>query len=468
MPKGLDKSDWKLIGLSALGLGAAIPIISKVGREIVKRTTRNITKILITDLYEENLWELVSAITRVSPQVIAETNFRAERRDTLKRPLGTTRKFPHFDNIMFNIAQLHTLPTPIEHVPSLQVVIGKRAKKPLCLDMPILIPGFAYGFALSESAKVALAKGATLAGTATNTGEGPFLQSERDAAKHLIIQYNRGHWSKSSEILRQADMIEVQLGQGTLGGVAHVFPSRLIDPKLRQQYGLAPKEDAIVHSRLERMKEGKDLAKIIEKLREIVPDIPIGVKIAGSKYIEKDLDIILDAGVDVITLDGAQAATKGSPPLLQDSFGLPTLYCLTRTVRHLREVRRNTDVDIIISGGIFTPEHALKAIALGATAVYMGTTILFALSHTQLLHALPFEPPTQVVWYHGKYSKKFDIEKGAQSVANYLISAALELKESIRALGKRSITEVNKDDLMCLDDETAKITGLSVAYKPIT
>ncbi|HHU29586.1 MAG TPA: hypothetical protein GXZ53_02690 [Firmicutes bacterium] len=36
--------------------------------------------------------------------------------------------------------------------------------------------------------------GSAAAGAATNTGEGPFIQEERDAAKYLIYQYNRGDW----------------------------------------------------------------------------------------------------------------------------------------------------------------------------------------------------------------------------------------------------------------------------------
>ena len=43
-----------------------------------------------------------------------------------------------------------------------------------------MIAGMAYGLGLSEKAKIALAQGATLAGTAFNNGEGPFLfQKER-------------------------------------------------------------------------------------------------------------------------------------------------------------------------------------------------------------------------------------------------------------------------------------------------
>ena len=59
-------------------------------------------------------------------------------------------------------------------------------------------------------------------------------------------------------------------------------------------------------------------------------------------------------------------------------------------------------ISLIVSGGLLVPGHFLKVLALGADAVYLGTAILFAVTHTQSLNALPFEPPTQVVWYQWK------------------------------------------------------------------
>ena len=86
----------------------------------------------------------------------------------------------------------------------------------------------AYGEALTEAFKSPW-PGATLAGTAINTGEGPFLPSERAAAQKLILQYNRSSWGKEEKILRQSDAIEIQFGQGALAGVGHLMKARDID-----------------------------------------------------------------------------------------------------------------------------------------------------------------------------------------------------------------------------------------------
>ena len=58
------------------------------------------------------------------------------------------------------------------------VTIGPRAEKPLKLDIPLFVSDMSYG-ALSEEAKIALARGAHLAGTGICSGEGGMLPEEQ-------------------------------------------------------------------------------------------------------------------------------------------------------------------------------------------------------------------------------------------------------------------------------------------------
>jgi glutamate synthase domain-containing protein 2 len=75
---------------------------------------------------------------------------------------------------MFNFAQLKTFPTPIETPVDTSVVIGKNAKKPFKISLPMMVSAMAYGEALSSNAKWALARGASKAKTAVCSGEGPY------------------------------------------------------------------------------------------------------------------------------------------------------------------------------------------------------------------------------------------------------------------------------------------------------
>jgi len=360
----------------------------------------------MVDSYSENLWEFISASRKFGLQTIIETNLRTQEGKLIKRPLGSPKRLPNLNSIMFNFAQVHTHPTDEKFFPDTKVLIGPSAKKPLELQMPIIIAPMAYGFSLSEKAKIALAKGSKLAGIATSTGEGPFLPSERQAANKLIIQYNKGPWSKSEQILKQADMIEIYFGQGATGGVGHFIDEKEIDWVVKKRMGLSMGQQGVVHANFPGFNKPDYLIELIKYLKGITGGVPVGAKIAAGKYLEKDLEILLEAGADFITIAGAEAGAKNAPPILEDDFGLPSLWALCRASKYLEKQKVKDKVSLLITGGLATPGDFLKAVALGADAVYIGSIALFAMAHTQVLKAFPWEPPPDVVFFKGKYQNQ--------------------------------------------------------------
>ncbi|WP_369414656.1 FMN-binding glutamate synthase family protein [Collibacillus ludicampi] len=461
---------WQTIIITFICVIAGLMIFSillvLVSRFMISLLVHRTLVRFMSDRYAENLWELASALTRMSPQLVLENALRSHKGGVIERPMGSPRKFLHLDGLVFSPAQLAVLPCPEDIPVETTTVIGPSSENPLVLDIPLLISAMGCGVGVSEQTKIALALGATMAGTATNTGEGGFLPEERKLAKHLIIQYHSGKWTKSPEILKQADMIEIHFGQGASVGAPSLIPPEYLQGRARQIMGLKPEETAVLHSRHEEIQEPSDLKNLVDHLRTLTGGIPIGVKIAASGMIEKDLQVALDAGVDVIAIDGGQAGTKGSLPILEDDFGLPTVYALSRAVRFLEQSGQREKVSLIIGGGLFTPGHFLKALALGADAVYLGTSVLFAMTHTQVTKTIPWEPPTQLVFYSGSHKEKFDPARASLYLSNFLNSCMEEIKIAVRALGKSSIKEVNKSDLVALDDLTAKVTGVQSAYEP--
>lgn len=123
-------------------------------------------------------------------------------------------------------------------------------------------------------------------------------------------------------------------------------------------------------------------------------------------------------------------------------------------------------ISLIVSGGLFVPGHFLKVLALGADAVYLGSAMLFSVAHTQTLNALPFEPPTQAVWNQGKYKDQFKTEDGVKAAEKFLTASIEEMKMALRAMGKRSLNELSKKDLVSYDESTAKMLGIPFSFQP--
>src|SRR5690606_31435334 len=128
------------------------------------------------------------------------------------------------------------------------------------------------------------------------------------------------------------------------------------------------------------------------------------------------------------SIDGAQAGTKGGPPILEDDFGLPTVFAVSRAAKFLQEQGVKDRVSLLAGGGFFTPGDCLKAIALGADAVYMGTAPLWAMSHTQVKKSIPYEPPTQLIMLTGSQAEEFNEDDAAYYLMNFLQSCTEEIK----------------------------------------
>ncbi|MBZ4644561.1 MAG: glutamate synthase [Clostridia bacterium] len=469
LKKEIKKLDTKKIityGAGAAGTVAGLWSAKQLGRKAIQSANSHIGRILMTDIYDENLYELVSSTSRIGIKEVMETHLRATEGKAISRPMGTPKKFPNMDSLMFSISQLYVMPTPFEEEIDVKVTIGKMAKKPLEIEMPIMIAPMAYGVALSKKAKVALAKGAALAGTAICSGEGPVLKEERQAAKKYIYQYHRGTWGKREEDIANCDAVEIQFGQGAIAGVGHVFNAKYIDNEMREAYGFPPGKDIVAHSRQPEVNHPSQLPALVDKLKRISGGVPIGAKIGAGKYLEADLDILCNSGIDYISLDGAEAATKGAPPILQDDFGIPAIFAINRAAEWLYKNNFKNSVSLIASGKIRTPGDMLKAVALGADAVYIGSIALLAMSHTQILKVLPYEPPTQLVWHHAKGESKLHVEEAAESLKKFLNACKEEIGEGIKALGKTKLSQVNKEDLVALDEMVAKACGIPMVYEP--
>jgi len=421
---------------------------------------------MFTEDYPDNPFIAVTSAQKLTPKAIIEAGMRAESGKALQLPYGSPVVLSPWEKILISSKQLFQLPTSDLKSISTKTVIGPTAKKPLNLEIPIMITGMSYGGSLNLKMKMALAKGAALAGTSTNTGESAITKEVRELAKFAIGQYNRGGLQESSELLEQLDAIEVQLGQGAYGGaVETTVYSKNIDEHLRMTWHLKEGQDATIYARMPGVNNTEEIINLINRLKKDY-DVPVGIKIAGTDYIEYELEVIAQTEADFIVIDGSEGGTAAAPPTLTDNVGLPTLHSLSRTITWLEENGHRGRFSVIASGGLKTPGHFLKAMALGADAVYIGSIAIFASIQSQAIKALPEAPPTQLALATGKLAHKLDIDKAALHLSNFLKSCIEEMKLAVQATGKNSIKELDKSDLVTVDKDLAEFLGIRYGGSP--
>ncbi|KAF5089250.1 glutamate synthase-related protein [Methanobacterium aggregans] len=395
------------------------------------------------------------------PRTIADIRYTSKAGKYVLRGFGTEKRLPSFDDIVILPAQASIAPVDkYRESCNTKVVLGTRnAENPLVMETPVLIAGMSFG-ALSKECKLALAKGSTLVGSCSNTGEGGMLPEERDFADNLVVQYSSGRFGVSADYLRSADAIEVKIGQGAKPGMGGHLLAEKVSPEVAKIRGIPLGTDALSPARfLDSTREG-DLAKHIELLREVTDwKVPIIVKL-GPGRVDEDVKIVAEAGADIISVDGMEGGTGAAPEVVIEHTGVPTLPALVQAVRGLEEIGMKDDVDLIITGGIRSGADVAKAMALGANAVYIGTGAMIAMGCRACRMCYTGKCPVGVATQDPNLRKRLDVDVAAMRVANYIKSITEETKMLAQLAGHSDIRDFSTEDLRALNSSSVDITGL--------
>ncbi|MCI8872544.1 MAG: FMN-binding glutamate synthase family protein [Lachnospiraceae bacterium] len=373
--------------------------------------------------------------------------------------MGTLRKMPDWDDILVLGAQLNPPPLEEHAEVSLKTVIGKHAKKPMVLELPVYISHMSFG-ALSRESKIALSKGSAMAKTAMCSGEGGILPEEKAAAYKYIFEYVPNQYSVTDENLKSSDAIEIKIGQGTKPGMGGHLPGSKVTPEIAQIRNKPLGEDVISPSKFPGIDTKEDLKKLVAELRARSEGRPIGIKIAAGR-IEKDLEYCVFAEPDFITIDGRGGATGASPAIIRDSTSVPTVFALSRARKYLDSI--HSEIDLVITGGLRVSSDFAKAIAMGADAVAVASAAMVAAACQQYRICGTGMCPAGMATQDPELRKRFQEDAAAQRVANYLKCSAEELRTFARITGHEDIHGLSVEDLCTINREISENTDIAHA-----
>jgi methylamine---glutamate N-methyltransferase subunit C len=373
---------------------------------------------------------------------------------------GTTRSFLNLDDLVFLPAQIDRLPLLEEESVFSRVVLGKRARKPVIIETPILNAGMSFG-ALSREAKMALAKGSAMAGGVANTGEGGLLDEERQLAGKVILQYSTARFGISDERLQLADMIEIKLSQGAKPGMGGKLPGVKVTPEIARIRQIPPGETARSPARHPDIRTAADLSDKIDRLREQSGGKPISLKMAGG-HVKRDLTAVFNQPhqPDVLVIDGGEGGTGAAPMFTKDHVGLPLVQALTQAARFLEKNRLKDSVSLIATGGLRHGADVAKAIALGADAAYLGGALKIALGCRYIKDCHKGTCPFGIATQDPTLRTRLNVDKKAVRVANFIRAATEEIKDIARICGKNDIHRLDRSDLAALTADIGRITGV--------
>ncbi|TFG65448.1 MAG: glutamate synthase [Gemmatimonadales bacterium] len=369
-------------------------------------------------------------------------------------------ELPRWNDIQILTAQLATRPLADDASIDSSLVIGPRAKRPLRLDIPLFVSDMSFG-ALSEEAKVALARGAELAGTGICSGEGGMLPDEQEANSRYFYELASARFGWSLDRVQRCQAFHFKGGQGAKTGTGGHLPGSKVSRRIAEIRGLEPGQDAISPARFPDLVTSGDFRDVAEQVRDVAGGIPIGFKLS-AQHIEHDLDFAIDVGVDYVILDGRGGGTGAAPEIFKNNISVPTIPALARARRHLDACDAG-DVTLIITGGLRTESDFVKAMALGADGVAIANAAIQAIGCLGMRACHTNNCPVGIATQKEHLRQRLVIEASAQRLANYLGATVDLMKILARACGHSSLSAFSKNDLTTWKHDMARLSGVAYA-----
>jgi glutamate synthase domain-containing protein 2 len=366
---------------------------------------------------------------------------------------------PHWDDLQIMTAQMATQPL-MEDVPvATELVIGPEAKKPLKLEIPLFVSDMSFG-ALSQEAKIALARGAELSGTGICSGEGGMLPEEQAENSRYFYELASAQFGYKESLLEQVQAFHFKGGQGAKTGTGGHLPGNKNTAKISSVRGIPEGEPAISPPTFAELSSVRDFKKFADRVREITGGIPIGFKLSAN-HIEKDIQFALDASADYIILDGRGGGTGAAPDMFRNHISVPTIPALARARRYLDEQGASGRVTLIITGGLRVPVDFVKALALGADGVAVANSAMQAIGCVAARICNTNNCPAGIATQNEALRKKLDIDQSAKRLHSFFTASVELMQVMARACGHDALCQFNKDDLATWHRDMSHLSGIS-------
>lgn len=378
--------------------------------------------------------------------------------------MGCAEDYPvYFDKILINASQVTNPPIdPLREPMETKVSLGKRTGEivrengriktdlypMLDLEMPIMFSAMSYG-SISKNAHECLARAAEKLGILYNTGEGGLHKDFYKYGKNTIVQVASGRFGVHKEYLNAGAAIEIKMGQGAKPGIGGHLPGAKITADVSMTRMIPAGTDAISPAPHHDIYSIEDLRQLVYSLKEATEyKKPIIVKVAAVHNIASIASGIARSGADIIAIDGFRGGTGAAPTRIRDNVGIPIELALAAVDTRLREEGIRENVSLIAGGSIRSSSDVVKAIALGADAVYGATAALIALGCHLCRSCQKGKCNWGIATQIPELVARLDPDEGSERLVNLVTAWNREIKELMGGMGINSIEALKGNRLM--------------------
>lgn len=400
-----------------------------------------------------------------SMQIMDEIYKQADSGGVLLSAMGTPKDYPvYWDKILLNASQVTNPPIdPLREPMETKTFLGKKPQKItydkngraqyektpyLELNVPIMFSAMSFG-SISKNAHESLARAAEALGTFYNTGEGGLHEDFYKYGKNTICQVASGRFGVFKGYLDAGAAIEIKMGQGAKPGIGGHLPGMKINDEISRTRMIPMGTDAISPAPHHDIYSIEDLRQLVFSLKEATNwEKPVIVKIAAVHNVAAIASGIARSGADIIAIDGFRGGTGAAPTRIRDNVGIPIELALASVDQRLRDEGIRSDVSVVVGGSVRSAADVVKAIALGADAVYIATSALLALGCHLCRSCNTGKCNWGIATQRADLVKRLNPEVGYQRLVNLVTAWNHEIKEMMGGMGINSIEALRGNRLM--------------------
>lgn len=417
-------------------------------------------------------------------EVISEVYRQAGSGGVLLSSMGNPKNYPvYWDKILLNASQV-TNPSidPLREPMETRVFLGKKPQKVewdqegniipnlaphLELQVPVMFSAMSYG-SISYNAHESLARAAKALGTYYNTGEGGLHEDFYQYGPNTIVQVASGRFGVHKDYLSAGAAIEIKMGQGAKPGIGGHLPGMKIVGDISKTRMIPEGTDAISPAPHHDIYSIEDLRQLVFSLKEATGYTkPVIVKIAAVHNVAAIASGIARSGADIIAIDGFRGGTGAAPTRIRDNVGIPVELALASVDGRLRHEGIRNNVSLVVGGSIRSSADIVKAIALGADAVYIGTSALLALGCHLCRSCQQGKCNWGIATQRPDLVRRLNPDIGSQRLVNLVTAWNHEIKEIMGGMGINSIEALRGNRLMLrgvgLTEKELSILGIKHA-----
>ncbi len=347
-----------------------------------------------------------------------------------------------FDRISFNFPSPFSALSSDDAGISTEIDLNKREGEKIRIKVPFYGGGMSFG-SISLSVMLAKAKAARAWGTFTCTGEGGYPEALKEYDDNVITQVATGLFGVTEDTIQRVKIVEFKYAQGAKPGLGGHLLGDKVTPEVARMREAVEGSSLFSPFPFHSVYSVEDHKKHLDWIKELNPNAIVSVKVSTPTDVDMVAVGSYYAGANIIHLDGSYGGTGAAPDIAKKNIAMPIEYAIPKVHEFLKQEGIRDKMTIIASGGIRTAHDALKAIALGADGVVIGTAELVALGCVRCGNCESGRGcPRGIATTDPELSKAIDVEWGAQRLINLYAAWRSEIVDVLKRFGMKSIKEL--------------------------